>query len=291
MAKVAKSAFVALTKMSSCNAARISTFKPFAGGILNRSMLLSSQSHNTARGHGTLSSFTSSKRNKRFNCCLACSNCLTCGNKPLSSFYSTEVDKEISSFLEKEIQFESSRASNDMPKIPGFEIVTEGGDITLTKKSNTEKVVIRLSVNGAVDSIAPETPESAKQDEPPQMVCRPPFEVEITKGSGEVLALQCMFPSAEEPFEDAQQHAADADKIEDQFEIQEVAFHNGEWKDSTFAVSAATMDAELFDLLMDMLDERGVNDEFINNLVDYCTAYENKQYINFLKGLKAFADK
>merc|ERR1712062_394484 len=176
-----------------------------------------------------------------------------------------------------------------MPKIPGFEIVTEGGDITLTKKSNTEKVVIRLSVNGAVDSIAPETPESAKQDEPPQTVCRPPFEVEITKGSGEVLALQCMFPSAEEPFEDAQQHAADADKIEDQFEIQEVAFHSGEWKDSTFAVSAATMDAELFDLLMDMLDERGVNDEFINNLVDYCTAYENKQYINFLKGLKAFA--
>ena len=45
------------------------------------------------------------------------------------------------------------------------------------------------------------------------MECRPPFEVEITKGSGEVLALQCMFPSAEEPFEDAQQQAADADKI------------------------------------------------------------------------------
>jgi len=289
MAKVAKSALSALTKISSCNAARISsTLKPL-GGVLNRSTLLS---QSNTRTHGTLSSFTSSKCTKRCQCCLTCSNCLTCANtkKPHALFYSTEVDKEISSFLEKEIQFETSRSSSDMPKIPGFEIKTEGGDITLTKKTNSESVVIRLSVNGAVDSIAPET-STSNPDEPPQMECRPPFEVEITKGSGEVLALQCMFPSAEEPFEDAQQQAADADKIEDQFEIQEVAFHNGEWKDTTFAVSAATMDAELFDLLMDMLDERGVNDEFINNLVDYCTAYENKQYINFLKSLKTFADK
>ena len=48
---------------------------------------------------------------------------------------------------------------------------------------------------------------------------------------------------------------------------------------------------ELFDLLMDMLDERGINDEFIGHLVDYCTAYENKQYVGFLNSLKSFADK
>ena len=30
---------------------------------------------------------------------------------------------------------------------------------------------------------------------------------------------------------------------DDQFEIQEVAIHDGEWKDTTFSVSAATMDA------------------------------------------------
>ena len=42
---------------------------------------------------------------------------------------------------------------------------------------------------------------------------------------------------------------------------------------------------------MDMLDERGVNDQFICQLVDYCTAYENSLYINLLKGLKNFADK
>lgn len=42
---------------------------------------------------------------------------------------------------------------------------------------------------------------------------------------------------------------------------------------------------------MDLLDEKGVNDEFIAHLVDYCTAYESKEYISFLQGLKTFAEK
>ena len=36
------------------------------------------------------------------------------------------------------------------------------------------------------------------------MVCKPPFEVELTKGDGKVLALQCSFPSQDQMFEDAQ---------------------------------------------------------------------------------------
>ncbi|GFR65727.1 complement component 1 Q subcomponent-binding protein, mitochondrial [Elysia marginata] len=206
--------------------------------------------------------------------------------------YSTEVDKEISKFLDKEIQFESSRSSQSLPSVPGFEVVADGGDLTFTKATGSEKVVVRLSVNGAVDSIMSEN-DHEKSDEPPQMVCKPPFEVELSKGDGKVLALQCSFPSQDQMFEDAQYQGQgqDAEQIDDQFEIQEVAIHDGEWKDTTFSVSAATMDAELFDLLMDMLDERGINDEFIGHLVDYCTAYENKQYVGFLNRLKSFADK
>ncbi|GFO46518.1 retroviral-like aspartic protease 1 [Plakobranchus ocellatus] len=125
------------------------------------------------------------------------------------------------------------------------------------------------------------------------MVCKPPFEVELSKDDGKVLALQCSFPSQEQMLEESQYSGQnpEAEQIDDQFEIQEVAIHDGEWKDTTFSVSAATMDAELFDLLMDMLDERGINDEFIGHLVDYCTAYENKQYVGFLNSLKSFADK
>lgn len=212
--------------------------------------------------------------------------CVVCRGKHIAR-YSTEVENEIAKFLEKEIKYETSKSSDKLPKISGFEIQTDGGDVTLTKSTGAEKIVVKLSVNGAVDS-APTGDTEGKQEEHPEIVCRPPFEVEITKGST-VLALQCSFPSPDAVYDEGSQK--EGEQIDDQFEIEEVAIHSGEWKDATYSVSAATMDAELFDLLMDLLDERGINDEFIAQLVNFCTVYENKQYINFLQNLKAFAEK
>jgi hypothetical protein len=42
---------------------------------------------------------------------------------------------------------------------------------------------------------------------------------------------------------------------------------------------------------MDMLDERGINEEFANQLIDFSTSYEHSRYLDFLKGLKSFAEK
>uniref|UniRef100_A0A0B6Y706 Complement component 1 Q subcomponent-binding protein, mitochondrial n=1 Tax=Arion vulgaris TaxID=1028688 RepID=A0A0B6Y706_9EUPU len=217
--------------------------------------------------------------------------CLVCTRNNIAT-YSTEVEKELSKFLENEIKYESSRTADKLPKISGFEIKTEGADVTLTRTSGEEKIVLKLSVNGAVDAVAsPDTQE--KEDEPPQMACRPPFNIEITKG-GKVLALQCSFPSQYPEYDEQDQPIQgkpEAEQFDDEFEIQEVTFHGGEWTDGTYSVSADTMDPELFDLLMDMLDERGINDEFIAHLIDFCTAYENKQYVNFLQNLKKFVEK
>ena len=44
----------------------------------------------------------------------------------------------------------------------------------------------------------------------------------------------------------------------------------------------------LYDLLMNMLDERGLDEEFAQKLVDFSTNYEHKCYIKFLDGLKDF---
>lgn len=289
MSQVLKSAFTAVTKASPNNCSKVAVVSKLFGSSANVKCM-----SNPTNAHGLLTQFSRTHSSLSSLCCLKLDNLVRCQRlsgltfrKTNTAFYSSEVDKELSSFLAKEIQYEVSRASNDLPKIKGFEIESTGGDVTLTKTLNKEKIVVRLSVNGAVDSVA-NPDEAPNQNEPPQMVCRPPFEVELSKENGPFLALQCAFPSADEPLEDAQQNQ---DQIEDQFEIQEVAFHKGEWKDNTYAVSAATMDAELFDLLMDMLDERGINDEFIAELVDYCTSYENKQYIEFLQTLKGFADK
>ncbi|CAG5135784.1 unnamed protein product [Candidula unifasciata] len=236
----------------------------------------------SSRTPGTLASSVLTKTPLHTQRC----GCVVCRGNSIAR-YSTEVDSEISKFLEKEIKYETSKSSDKLPKISGFDIQTDGADVTLTKTSGSEKVVVKLSINGAVDSAPTQDPQG-KQEENPQIVCRPPFEVEITKGST-VLALQCNFPSPDAVYEEGSQK--EGEQIDDQFEIEEVAIHSGEWKDTTYSVSAATMDAELFDLLMDMLDERGINDEFITQLVNFCTVYENKQYINFLQSLKAFAEK
>ncbi|GFO46513.1 ankyrin repeat protein [Plakobranchus ocellatus] len=66
--------------------------------------------------------------------CVSCSKMYAQGVS-----FSTEVDKEISKFLEKEIQFETSRSNQALPKVPGFEVVADGGDLTFTKTMNSEK--------------------------------------------------------------------------------------------------------------------------------------------------------
>lgn len=284
MAKVIKSALFAVSKNSSASWTNVgSSCRSVSSMVhLNTAAPLTSSTTSLARTHSTLSKI----------CQQGCKGCLACSTRQRFSAprYSTEVDKELSSFLEKEIQFEGSRTSDRLPKIPGFEIKTDGASVTLSKNMNSETVVIKLSVIGCVDAVPSESGATPSEDDPPKMECRPPFEVEISKGSGQVVALRCTFPHPEEmPIEDGQ--AAEEGQTEDQFAIEEVAIHDGELKETTMAVSGDTMDVELHDLLMDMLDERGVNDQFICQLVDFCTAYENSLYINLLKSLKNFADK
>ena len=47
----------------------------------------------------------------------------------------------------------------------------------------------------------------------------------------------------------------------------------------------------LYDMLMNMMEERGVDGTFIEEMVALCTAYDHKLYIDFLESLKAFAEK
>ena len=47
----------------------------------------------------------------------------------------------------------------------------------------------------------------------------------------------------------------------------------------------------LYDLLMNMLEERGVSNDFAAKLSDFCTEYEHKCYIALLEGLRGFVSK
>ena len=44
----------------------------------------------------------------------------------------------------------------------------------------------------------------------------------------------------------------------------------------------------LYDMLLNMLEERGITADFINELVDFSTAFEHRKYIGLLEDLKDF---
>ena len=46
----------------------------------------------------------------------------------------------------------------------------------------------------------------------------------------------------------------------------------------------------LYDMLLNMLEERGIDGQFVDQLVDYSTSYEHKKYLGFLEGLQDFAN-
>ena len=75
---------------------------------------------------------------------------------------------------------------------------------------------------------------------------------------------------------------------DDVFAIEEVTLYDGEWNDKKYAVAGDILDGYLYDLFMNMLNERGVNKEFAEKLSDFCSSYEHNQYINLLEGLQKF---
>lgn len=198
---------------------------------------------------------------------------------------STKGDQELADFLVEEIEAEKkARKSAQLPKIEGFDTKLEGSEVTLTRTFNQETVTVRLNVNHSVD--AEDADEfSANQDkapEPGEMKSKPNFTVEIERG-GKKLYFSCTF-----------NETADAEgqsESYDSFGVAEFAIYEGEWSDEVYSVSGDIMDGYLYDLLMNMLEERGISSEFGFNLVNFCTVYEHSLYIGLLEKLKEFVSK
>lgn len=199
---------------------------------------------------------------------------------------STKGDQELADFLVEEIEAEKkARKSAQVPKIEGFDVKTEGSEVTLTRSFNRETITVHLNVNHSVD--AEDADEfSGNQDnapEPGEMKSKPNFTVEIECG-GKKLFFSCTFNEVTEPEGQSENYA-------DSFGVAEFAIYEGEWTDAVYTVSGDIMDGYLYDLLMNMLEERGISSEFGYNLVNFCTVYEHSLYIGLLEKLKAFVSK
>lgn len=201
-----------------------------------------------------------------------------CGLKALH----TKGEKELVEFLTEEIVAErKAQKTKALPKeVDGFAVKADGAEVVLSKQLKDELINITFNVNHTVDSedlgegeVQPDKQEFA------EMRSRPQFEVDVVRGDT-TLGFTCSFLQEPPP--------ATGEEYNDIFGIDEVTIYKGEWNDKVYAVAGDVLDGYLYDLLMNLLEEKGVSNDFVQKLSDFSTAFEHTAYINLLETISTF---
>lgn len=183
-------------------------------------------------------------------------------------------EQELTDFLSSEIDLERESQNSALPKsLADWQVTQSGSDIVLFKKFNDEEITIKANVCYSVDAVNPESENG-------QMVCKPDFAIEIKKGNS-ILGLNCSYIQEDENMDDGQ-------RLEDDFQINEISIYEGEFQKNNYAISGEVIDGNLYDLLMNVLEGRGIDQKFAKNLVEYATVYEHGLYVELLENMKKF---
>jgi len=205
---------------------------------------------------------------------VAC-NC-GCGSMHLH----TKGELELVDFLNEEIAAEkTSQKGKTIPtEIDGFKVTLNGADVELNKQTENEKIKISFNINHTVDTDSDaenfdETDEKAMAE----MKSTPNFEVDIVKG-GKTLSFTCSFLKG----------TPDETEYNDVFGIDELTIYEGEYTEKTYAVAGDVLDGYFYDLLMNLLEEKGISNDFAAKLSNFSTNYEHATYIGLLESLSKF---
>jgi len=203
---------------------------------------------------------------------------------------SPQVDTELTEFLKNEIELEKKSQNQPLPAIPDWKITNDGSNVIFKKTFGNEEITVKANINHSVD--AHNYGEDENEDVSPQMISRPEFAVEIKKGN-QILGINCAFVDPEEMDDEptAPDMKAEEKPAEDEFQINELSIYEEEFKDSSYVVSGEVMDGSMYDLLMDLLQERGIDQSFARSLIEYSTVYDHSQYVGLLETLKNFLAK
>uniref|UniRef100_A0A915HY08 Complement component 1 Q subcomponent-binding protein, mitochondrial n=1 Tax=Romanomermis culicivorax TaxID=13658 RepID=A0A915HY08_ROMCU len=219
-----------------------------------------------------------------------------------SSACSTDV--ALRDFLKEEIEAEKTIAQKQLgeqhktPVISGFDMKTDGAEVTLTKTHNNEKITIRFNVNDCVrpqDDVETgtmdkyEQMQQEKQDGATPMLAEPCFQVEIEKNN-QKLVFECDFASDYNQEELPQEQQ---EENEDLFNISSVYLMQSgtEISDKIYGASGEILDGTLYDHFFNYLEERGIDNKFADELIGFATHYEHAQYVNLLQNLREFVSK
>ncbi|XP_026327394.1 complement component 1 Q subcomponent-binding protein, mitochondrial isoform X2 [Hyposmocoma kahamanoa] len=207
------------------------------------------------------------------------SNTCSCGCS-LKALH-TKGERELVEFLTEEIVAErKAQKVKALPtEVDGFIVKGEGAEVELSKQLKDEIVRVTFNVNHTVDSDEFEADAQPDKQEFAEMRSKPQFEVDLVRGDM-TLGFTCSF--LQEP------STTSTDEYNDIFGIDEVTLYKGEWNDKVYAVAGDVLDGYLYDLLMNLLEEKGISNEFVQKLSDFSTAYEHAAYIALLDGISKF---
>lgn len=194
----------------------------------------------------------------------------------------TKGERELVEFLTEEIVAEkkAQKVKTIPTQIDGFNVKLNGADVELSRETKTEKIVISFNVNHTVDTDEdPDIDPNAEKSDLGEMKSKPTFEVDIVKGK-KTLSFTCSFLQGGS--------TTDQEGYNDVFGIDEITLFEGEWNDKCYAVAGDVLDGYLYDLLMNILEEKGISNEFAEKLSDFATAYEHSSYIRMLEEVSKF---
>ncbi|XP_055373062.1 complement component 1 Q subcomponent-binding protein, mitochondrial [Condylostylus longicornis] len=199
-----------------------------------------------------------------------------CGTRNAHS----KSERELVEFLTEEIVAEKKglKMKTIPAELDSFKVKLNGAEVELTKQTDKEKIVISFNINHTVDA-DDEAEVDPRADNPnfAEMRSKPQFEIDIIKGST-TLSFTCSFL----------QGTPQEGEYNDVFGIDEITIYNGEWNDKVYAVAGDVLDGYLYDLLMNLLEEKGISNEFAEKLSDLSTAYEHSSYIALLENISKF---
>ncbi|XP_026761686.1 complement component 1 Q subcomponent-binding protein, mitochondrial [Galleria mellonella] len=200
-----------------------------------------------------------------------------CGLKALH----TKGERELVEFLTEEIVAErKAQKVKTLPSdVEGFTVKGDGAEVVLSKQLKDELIRITFNVNHTVDSDDFEGDIQQEKQEFAEMRSKPQFEVDIVRGDT-TLGFTCSFLQEPPP--------TSGDEYNDIFGIDEVTIYKGDWNDKVYAVAGDVLDGYLYDLLMNLLEEKGISNDFVQKLSDFSTAYEHAAYINLLETISKF---
>ena len=142
-----------------------------------------------------------------------------------------------------------------------------------------------MNLNHSVDAEMAEPEINSKTDNLPdtEMKSKPQFEVKLVKGS-QTTRFACSY------VQDLSQHSDD-ETITDIFTVDEMTVYEGTPNDQTYVVAGDILDGYMYDLIMNLLEERGVSNEFVDKLSQLATKKEHDLYVNLLERFKTFVQE